>query len=293
MVSIQSHPGHGRRQATIGAARGTSPSGPEQVTEVGVQVLGHRGARLDAPENTVTAFHAAMEQGADGVELDVRAGTDGSLICLHDPDLERTTDGSGPVARLAFDELRALDAGARFERDGGFPFRGTGVRVPTLAEALDAVPAPAMVDIEVKAAHRHGHDEPGDDEMAERVAAFLESRDDTGRLLVSSFSRHLTAALVPLVAPIPVALITTTLVPLGRAVRSAQTAGCTALAAQAGSYFGPGARAAATRARLAGLTLLAWTVDDPVMAGRLADIGVSVVISDRPAALRGLPTRSL
>lgn len=252
-----------------------------------MRVLGHRGARLDAPENTLAAFRAALAQGADGVELDVRRSADGVLVCLHDADLERTTDAEGPVGRRTVAELRDVDAGSRFERDGTFPFRATGVCVPTLAEALDAVPPPGLVDIEVKAGggrgHHLGHEE---DLLAGTLGAELAGRPDTSRLLVSTFSRRLAGLLVPAVAPVPVALVTTTLVPLGRALRAARAAGCTALAAQAPAYLAPGARAAAARAVAEGITLLAWTVDDRGLARRLEGLGVSVLISDRPGALR-------
>jgi len=252
-----------------------------------VRVLGHRGARLDAPENTLASFQAALDQGADGVELDVRRSADGTLVCLHDADLERTTDASGPVGRRTVAELRAVDAGSRFERDGTFPFRGAGVRVPTLAEALAAVPAPGLVDIEVKAGGgRAVHPEHEEELLAEALRAELDGRPDRARLLVSTFSRRLAALLAPAVAPVPVALVTTTLVPLGRALRAARSAGCAALAAQAPAYLAPGARAAAARAVADGVLLMAWTVDDPGLAARLEGLGVSVLISDRPGALR-------
>src|SRR6266542_4141471 len=107
------------------------------------RILGHRGARLLAPENTVPGFRAAITDGADGVELDVRRTADQALVCLHDAGLGRTTDGRGPVREHTLAEIRRLDAGGWFSREG--PRGGNGcVRVPTLSEALDALPPDAL-----------------------------------------------------------------------------------------------------------------------------------------------------
>jgi len=107
-------------------------------------VLGHRGARLEAPENTLPAFRRALELGADGVELDVRMAADGEVIAFHDAQLERTTDGRGPVARANLTELRRLDAGTHFSPD----FAGT--RICTLAEALEVLAPAVLVNVELK-----------------------------------------------------------------------------------------------------------------------------------------------
>lgn len=115
-------------------------------------VIAHRGASGLAPENTMPAFELAARQGADAFELDVRLTADGAPVVLHDDTLDRTTDRTGPVGRFTLADLRAADAGARFSPDGGrtFPFRGTGVRVPTLGEVLWAFPRmPLLVEIKL------------------------------------------------------------------------------------------------------------------------------------------------
>jgi glycerophosphoryl diester phosphodiesterase len=113
-------------------------------------VIAHRGASGLAPENTMPSFQLAADQGADAFELDVQLTGDGAPVVLHDDTLDRTTDGSGPVGRFTLAQVRGIDAGARFTRDGGrsFPFRGTGVRIPTLGEVLWAFPRmPLLVEI--------------------------------------------------------------------------------------------------------------------------------------------------
>ena len=113
----------------------------------------HRGGAGLAPENTVAAFRSAVEEwGADMIELDVRLTRDGEVVVIHDPTLDRTTDGSGIVGDRTLAEIRALDAGYAF-RDPGrrYAFRGRGVRVPTLGEVLETFPD-VWINVELKEA---------------------------------------------------------------------------------------------------------------------------------------------
>ena len=115
-------------------------------------VVAHRGASADAPENTMPAFRLAVEQGADAIELDLHLSSDGELVVVHDAELDRTTDRTGAIASLTMQQIREADAGYRFEvADGSFPFRGQGLRVPTLAEVLDWLPEGIGLVVEIKA----------------------------------------------------------------------------------------------------------------------------------------------
>jgi glycerophosphoryl diester phosphodiesterase len=115
-------------------------------------VVAHRGASAAAPENTMEAFRLAVEMGADAVELDVHLTADGKLAVIHDETLDRTTDLVGPVAEMTMKQVRAADAGYRFEApDGRFPFRGKGLAVPTLGEVLKWLPEGIGLVVEVKA----------------------------------------------------------------------------------------------------------------------------------------------
>ena len=91
-------------------------------------VIAHRGASSYAPENTLAAFDLALEMGVTHLELDVHATDDGRLVVIHDDTVDRTTNGSGPVAGHTLSSLMALDAGS------WFGVRFTGERVPTLDE---------------------------------------------------------------------------------------------------------------------------------------------------------------
>ncbi len=107
-------------------------------------ILGHRGTRQEAPENTIPAFRYALAVGADGVELDVRLTADGQAVVMHDASLERTTDGRGLLAQTTLAELRELDAGRWF----GPAFAGTPPC--TLGEALEVLAPARLVNIELK-----------------------------------------------------------------------------------------------------------------------------------------------
>ena len=114
-------------------------------------VIGHRGNRARAPENTLESFRQALALGVDAVEFDLRVSKDGVLVVMHDPTLERTTDSSGPVSARTVSELQAIDAGAKFTNDGGrtFPYRGRGITVPTFDEVVETVRTVPMI-IELK-----------------------------------------------------------------------------------------------------------------------------------------------
>jgi glycerophosphoryl diester phosphodiesterase len=114
-------------------------------------VFGHRGASGEAPENTLVAFERALAQGAAILETDVQVTRDGEPVIAHDPDVSRVTEARGVIAELSLAELQALDAGHRFSPDGGrsHPYRGRGIRIPTLREVFGALPG-VRLNLEVK-----------------------------------------------------------------------------------------------------------------------------------------------
>lgn len=115
-------------------------------------VVGHRGSPAQRPENTMPSFELAVEQGVDAIELDVHLTADGQLAVIHDATLERTTDQNGSVAGMTLDAIRAADAGYRFGPDEDtHPYRGQGLRVPTLPEILDWLPDGIGLVVELKA----------------------------------------------------------------------------------------------------------------------------------------------
>jgi glycerophosphoryl diester phosphodiesterase len=114
------------------------------------RVFGHRGAAGVAPENTLPSFALALELGAEYLELDVHGTRDGAIVVVHDALLDRTTDAEGPVCEHTLAQLARLDAGYRFSFDGRhFPYRGQGIRIPTLAALLARFPN-GRLNIEIK-----------------------------------------------------------------------------------------------------------------------------------------------
>ena len=105
-------------------------------------VIAHRGGAGLYPENTLYAFQKATELGVDVLEIDVRNTSDGTLVVLHDAKVDRTTDGSGNVNQMTFSEVKKLNAGYRWTSDQGatFPFRASGITIPTLREIFAAFP---------------------------------------------------------------------------------------------------------------------------------------------------------
>ena len=107
-------------------------------------VTAHRGFSEKAPDNTLAAFQAAIDEGAEYVELDVQETADGRLVVIHDPDLARTTNGSGKIIEMTFNEIQQFDAGSW--KDACY----TGEVVPELAAVIDAVKGKLKLNIEIK-----------------------------------------------------------------------------------------------------------------------------------------------
>ncbi|MER5797868.1 glycerophosphodiester phosphodiesterase [Streptomyces sp. S1A1-8] len=143
--------------------------------------IGHRGVMGVEPENTLRSFIAAQHAGLDLIELDLHLSKDGALVVMHDADVDRTTDGSGPIAEMTLAELRALDA-------------GHGERVPVFEEVLDVVRAPLQAEIKDTAAAR-------------ALAEVMHRRDLVGRVEVSSFHDEAIAEITRLVPGVRTALI--------------------------------------------------------------------------------------
>lgn len=133
------------------------------------------------PENTLRSFVAAQQAGLDLIELDLHLSKDGALVVMHDADVDRTTDGSGPIGEKTLPELRALDA-------------GRGERVPVFEEVLDAVHTPLQAEIK-------------DVTAARALAEVMRARDLTARVEVSSFHDEAVAEIARLVPGVRTALV--------------------------------------------------------------------------------------
>jgi len=137
-------------------------------------VIAHRGASSYAPENTLAAFDLALELGAHQIELDVHSTRDGHVVVIHDDTVDRTTNGSGPVASQTLAELRQLDAGAWF----GATFAGE--RIPTFEEVLARYQGRVYLHVELK-----GHTPS----LAPRTAELIRQHGMVGQVTITSFQQ--------------------------------------------------------------------------------------------------------
>lgn len=142
----------------------------------------HRGGSHLAPENTLVAFERGVSLGADALELDVQTTREGELVVIHDPTVDRTTDGTGPVSGYTLDELRRLDAGYRFSANNGqdYPFRGRGITIPTLRDVFERFPA-VRVNIDLK---------ESTPSRERRLWELIQDMDVMERVLVASGDLH-------------------------------------------------------------------------------------------------------
>jgi len=142
----------------------------------GVILYGHRGARFEAPENTLTGFRHALRQGIRAFEFDVHLSADDRLVVIHDPTVDRTTDGTGAVADMTVADLARLDARSMF------PDWREPASVPTLTEVLDTIAGAEDMEIEIKT------DRPDRlQRVAELVLAAIRRYDIAARATVTSF----------------------------------------------------------------------------------------------------------
>lgn len=141
------------------------------------QIIGHRGAAAYAPENTLEGIHTAADMGVEWVELDVKLTKDQIPIIFHDDTLERTSNGSGPVAEKTLEEIRNLECGNWFSESF------SGIQIPTLEEALEVLIDREMgLNLEIKPC-------PGRERETAEVALDILSQvwDEHDKLLISSF----------------------------------------------------------------------------------------------------------
>lgn len=252
-----------------------------------VWVIAHRGASHDAPEHTWAAYDRAVQQGADYLEADLRLTADGTLVCFHDPTVERTTDGRGPLRDLTLDELRTLDCGSWFNRanpDRADPeFAGLGL--VTFEEQLRryAGVADLRFHVETKFDALDWQDRPG--EMERRLLATVElpglPPDLADRVLIQSFN-PMSLRMIGDLRPglFRRALLTSRVAPREHPpIIEVAAPGHTDLLADPGAIAELHER---------GVEVHTWTVDDPAVMAELIEAGVDGIFTNQPGVLRRL-----
>jgi len=240
-------------------------------------VIAHRGNAAFSPENTLESFQQGVALGADALEFDVHLTSDGKAVVIHDPTLDRTTDGTGAVAAATLEELQRLDAGYRFSRDSGrtFPWRGRGITIPTLELVLSAFPGVPMI-VEIKTRN-----------ASAEVSRLLTSAGAAGRCLVAAFDD---AALAPFRGTAfshsasrreLIQLFARSLIP---GVPSRLPYMALAIPPSFKGIPIPVMRFA-RMARAAGITTHVWTIDDPSRARRYWAGAVNGIITNDPGTI--------
>ncbi len=231
------------------------------------EIWAHRGARREAPENTLPAFELAVTQGADGVEFDVQLTADGAVVIIHDEAVDRSTNGSGPVVGFTLDKLQRLDASAGV---AGY----AGVRIPTLADTLELlVPSGLRLNIELKNSEE---DYPG---LEEQVLAAVAAHGIADRVVLSTFNHYSLKRLQALGATSQLGMLYTD--PLYKPWRYAAKLGVGAIHPPARFVLGAGW---VRRAHEAGLAVRPWVVNSDRGLARMFHWGVDAVFTDVPAA---------
>jgi len=216
--------------------------------------IGHRGARAYEPENTLRSFQKALELGVDAVELDVRRTSDGEIVVIHDPEVDRTTNGKGLVSELKLQEIRQLHT-------------EKGEKIPTLEEALDFLDKKVKILIELK--------ETG---LEEKVLSSIHEKGLNGNVIIVSFHEETLRKVRALndevetgliyvkhKNPIPAALELRAdyLLPLYRFTHTANV----------------------QRAHENGLKVIVWTVNEQEQVSEFVKKGVDGIASDKPDIL--------
>ena len=235
-------------------------------------IVAHRGASSTHPENTLAAFDAAVALGADVVELDVRLSRDGVAVVMHDPEVDRTTDGSGAVHELTAAEIRTLHAGTP-----EFP-----AAVPTLREVLELLSGRAGVALEIK-------NIPGEDafdgpreRIVEAVHAELDRSGFEGPVLVVSFNPASIAASKVLEPQVPTGLLTTEHVDPREALAHVIERGHDMVMPGSRALI-PAGEGFVREVHDAGVRVGTWTIDDAPTVRMLLDRGLDAVASNDPA----------
>jgi glycerophosphoryl diester phosphodiesterase len=221
--------------------------------------IGHRGAAGLEPENTLRSFHRAAGEGADALELDLRVTRDGHLIVLHDPTVDRTTNGTGLAHVLTLAEVQELDG-------------GMGERVPTFRKVLETTNLPIYAELKVV-------------EAVEPLASLILEEEIAERLTPISFDAEALHQVKHDLPDLPVGLLFSG-TPL-EAAECARSVGADLVSLEAVHL----SVEAVERCRRAGFKVTAWTVNKPKQMRQVMGLGVDGIVTDRPDLLSGM-TRS-
>jgi glycerophosphoryl diester phosphodiesterase len=218
---------------------------------VSLLTVGHRGVMGVEPENTLRSFVRADREGLDVIELDLHLSKDGALVVMHDADVSRTTDGSGPISGFTLEELRELDA-------------GQGERVPVFEEVVDAVRAPLQAEIKDAAAARV-------------LAEVIKARALHERVTVISFHAEALREVREQLPGIALVLVT------GRSTPSAPERALELGAGMVSCELRHLDEDVVRRCHAEGVKVISWTVNTAEDLARVRELGLDGVVTDMPS----------
>ena len=242
------------------------------------EIIAHRGASADAPENTLAAMRLGYEQGADAGELDIHLTKDGKIVVIHDDNTKRTAGLDRPVAEQTLDEVRKLQAGTF----GPWAGKGFAERVPTLEEVLPIVPAGKRLFIEIKC---------GPEILPALEATLRASKLTAEQTVIISFKYDVLKAARERFPALQLYWLrsyakdkkTDAYPRVDDLIAEAKRARLDGLSLNHGFALDA---TMVKQIKDAGLKCHAWTVDEPARARELARAGVDGITTNRPAGLR-------
>lgn len=233
-----------------------------------MQIFAHRGFSSQYPENTMTAFRKALEVGADGIELDARLTADGQIVIMHDPTVDRTTNGKGKVRNLTLAEIRGLDAGIK----KGMVFENE--RVPLLEEVFAELGGKLLLNVELC-----NYDEGDERFLSNQVVDLVEKYRLTESVILSSFRFNNLVYVKDKNPSISCGLIAKQGL-LGCWARGVLVHSVSVDALH--PYYTDVTPTLIRREQQCGRKVRAWTVNAPNLIRQVYDMGVDAIFTDNP-----------
>lgn len=260
------------------------------IAATGPVVHGHRGARAVMPENSLPAFHYAIEQGVDVLEMDLAVTKDDILVVSHDPEMNPKFC-AGPagspkaIREMTLDQLRKWDCGAKanpeFPKQKAIP----GTRIPTLDEVFQATKASRVeYNIETKISPDKPQFTPNPGAFADLVVKMIRQHGLESRVIVQSFDPRTLVAMSTKAPEIRRSMLTPTgaMDAMKNWVELCSAAGKATIISP---HYLTVTKGRVEEAHKAGLQVVPWTANDPGQWQRMVDAGADAIITDDPAAL--------
>ena len=252
-------------------------------------IIGHRGASAVAPENTLAAFARAFEDGADGIELDVRLSRDGVPIVIHDPNLRHTGLRKARVARLTAESLSQIDVGSWFNQSHRRMARLQFTRqtVPTLGEVFDLMAHQPRQDLIVYVELKTVRKQKLNAALGAAVVEVIKRHSFEGRVIVISFNLATVAGVKALDGSIRTGALFGPRQRATKSIRKIISAAVESGASQILLHHLIAKRRILIRALKANLTPVVWTVDDPRWLKRALTHDIHALMTNNPARMLG------